>query len=74
MPWKSIDTYKDGQYCTVVTNEDITVYRSFGYNAEAGGAFVTSNPALSRVQTKVGSPVSKRNVSTGKHGNAADRK
>lgn len=54
MPWKSIDTYKDGQYRTVVTNEDITVYRSFGYNAEVGGAFVTSNPALSRVQTNVG--------------------
>ena len=57
LPSWLIDTYKDGQYRTVVTNEDITVYRSFGYNAEAGGAFVTSNPALSRVQTKVGSAI-----------------
>lgn len=48
-----VETYKDGNYRTVMTNEDITVYRSFGYNAEAGGAFATSNPALNRVQTKI---------------------
>ncbi len=52
-----IDTYKNGNYRTVVTNEEITVYRSFGYNAEAGGAFATSSPALSRIQTKVDSAI-----------------
>ena len=52
-----IETYKDGQYRTVVTNEEITVYRVFGYNAEAGGAFATSNPAINRVQTKVDSAI-----------------
>ena len=50
-------TYKDGNYRTVVTNEDIKVYRSFGCNAEAGGAFATSKPAISRVQSKVDSAI-----------------
>ena len=57
LPSWLIDTYKDGNYRTVVTNEDTTVYRSFGFNAEAGGAFATSNPALSRVQTRVDSAI-----------------
>lgn len=57
LPSWLVDTYKDGNYRTVVTNEEITVYRSFGYNAEAGGAFATSNPASSRVQTKVDSAI-----------------
>ena len=57
LPSWLIDTYKDGQYRTVVTNEEITVYRAFGDNAEAGGAFATSNPAINRVQTKVDSAI-----------------
>lgn len=57
LPSWLIDTYKDGVYRTVVANEDITVYRSFGYNAEAGGTFTTSSPALNRVQTKVDSAI-----------------
>ena len=57
LPSWLIDTYKDGVYRTVVTNEDITVYRSFGYNAEAGGAFATSSPAVNRIQTKVDSAI-----------------
>ena len=57
LPSWIIETYKDGQYRTVVTNEEITVYRVFGYNAEAGGAFATSNPAINRVQTKVDSAI-----------------
>ena len=57
LPSWLIDTYKEGVYRTVVTNEDITVYRSFGYNAEAGGAFATSSPAVNRIQTKVDSAI-----------------
>ena len=57
LPSWLIDTYKDGQYRTVVTSEEITVYRAFGYNAEAGGAFATSNPIINRVQTKVDSAI-----------------
>jgi len=52
LPSFLIDTFKDGNYRTVVTNEEIIVYRSFGYNGEAGGAFATSSPAISRVQIK----------------------
>ena len=33
------------------------MYRSFGHNAEAGGAFATSSPALNRVQTKIDSAI-----------------
>lgn len=33
------------------------MYRSFGYNAEAGGAFATSSPALNRIQVKVDSAI-----------------
>ena len=50
-------TFKDGNYRTVVTNEEIIVYRSFGHNAEAGGAFATRSPALNRVQTKIDSAI-----------------
>ncbi|WOO37880.1 hypothetical protein R2R35_05090 [Anaerocolumna sp. AGMB13020] len=57
LPNSLVKTFKDGNYRTVVTNEDITVYRSFGHNAEAGGAFATSNPALNRIQTKVDSAI-----------------
>ena len=57
LPSWLIDTYKDGQYRTVVTNEEIIVYRSFGYNAEAGGAFATSKPSINRIQTKVDSAI-----------------
>ena len=57
LPSWLIETYKDGQYRTVVTNEEITVYRAFGYNAEAGGAFATSNSAMNRIQVKVDSAI-----------------
>lgn len=50
-------TFKNGNYRTVVTNEEITVYRSFGYNADAGGAFATSSSALNRMMTKVNSAI-----------------
>ncbi len=57
LPNSLVKTFKDGNYRTVITNEDITVYRSFGHNAEAGGAFATSNPALNRIKTKVDSAI-----------------
>lgn len=46
------DTFTDGVYRTVETTEDITVYRVFGGNADAGGAFATTSRAQSRIQTK----------------------
>ena len=49
------ETFKDANYRTVITNEDITVYRSFGYNADVGGAFATTTPSSSRIQTRIDS-------------------
>ena len=55
LPEKMVKSFKDSNYRTVVTNEDITVYRVFGYSADAGGGFTTSKPALNRTQTKIDS-------------------
>lgn len=41
------------QYRTVVTNEDIIVYRVFGGDADAGGTYATTMPALNRIQAKI---------------------
>jgi RHS repeat-associated protein len=49
------DTFTDGEYSTVVTNEDITLYRVYGGRAEATGSFVTTQPAVNRIQTKIDS-------------------
>ena len=50
-------TFKNGQYWTVKTDEDIVVYRLFGNNAEAGGAFATTSPAINRIQSKIDSAI-----------------
>ena len=43
-------TFTDGEYRTVVTNEEITLYRYFGY--KANGGFITTTPAESAIQVK----------------------
>ncbi len=45
-------TFTDGEYRTVVTNEEITLYRNFGYKAKANGGFTTTSPAESAIQVK----------------------
>ena len=47
------ESFTDGEYRTVVTNEDITVYRVYGGNAKQGGAFVSTSPAQNKIQAKV---------------------
>lgn len=47
------DSFKDGIYRTVVTNEDIVVYRVYGGNAKAEGSFVTTSPANNKIQAKI---------------------
>lgn len=47
------DTFLDGNYRTVKTTEDIKVYRVFGGNADAGGSFVTTSKATSRIDAKI---------------------
>lgn len=47
------ESFLDSNYRTVITNRDIMVYRVFGGQAEAGGAFVSTSPARNRIQAKV---------------------
>ncbi|WP_234121346.1 hypothetical protein [Clostridium hydrogenum] len=46
-------TFTDSNYRTVITEEKIIVYRTFGGRADAGGSFVTTVPAESRIQAKI---------------------
>ncbi len=48
-------TYTDGQYRTVITNEIIRVYRTFGGKAGVDGAFATTVPASNRITSKIDS-------------------
>ncbi|WP_236759926.1 RHS repeat domain-containing protein, partial [Aeromonas veronii] len=47
------DSFLDGEYRTVKAKENITLYRVFGGHAEAGGGFVSTKPALSRIDAKI---------------------
>lgn len=49
------ETFTDGQYRTVVTNESIIVYRTFGGKAGKNGAFATTIPAANRISSKIDS-------------------
>ena len=53
LPESLSSTFAEGEYQTIVTGEDITLYRSFGGKADAGGAFATTRPAESRIQAKL---------------------
>ena len=46
-------TFTDSNYRTVITEEKIMVYRTFGGRADAGGSFVTTIAAESRMQAKI---------------------
>jgi hypothetical protein len=46
-------TFIDGEYRTVITNADVTLYRTFGGRSDAGGAFAMTLPAESRIQAKI---------------------
>jgi len=48
-------TFTDSEYRTVVTNEDIILYRVYGGKAKDTGAFVTTAPAGNRIQAKIDS-------------------
>ncbi len=47
------ESFTDSEYKTVVTNEDITVYRVFGGSAKQGGGFVSTKPAPNKIQAKI---------------------
>ncbi|WP_339212347.1 hypothetical protein [Aeribacillus sp. FSL K6-3256] len=53
LPSSIATTFKDSNYRTVITKENVTVYRVFGGHADAGGTFATTSPAVNRIQTKI---------------------
>ena len=50
---RTADSFMDQNYRTVVTTEEITVYRTFGGRADAGGNYATVSPATSRIDAKL---------------------
>ncbi|MGG2091935.1 pre-toxin TG domain-containing protein [Bacillus sp. S13(2024)] len=53
IPGSLASTFKDSNYRTVKTTEDVTFYRAFGGHADAGGTFVTTAPASNKIQAKI---------------------
>ncbi|WP_257985176.1 hypothetical protein [Bacillus sp. T33-2] len=47
------ESFTDGVYRTVITEENITLYRTYGGGAKVNGAFVTSGPAGNRINAKI---------------------
>ena len=47
------ESFTDSNYRTVITTEEITLYRTFGGYSDAGGGFVTTTPASNRIQAKI---------------------
>lgn len=47
------ESFTDGNYRTVITTEETTLYRTFGGYSDAGGGFVTTTAAQNRTQAKI---------------------
>ena len=46
-------SFTDGNYRTVVTNDNVILYRTFGGKADAGGGFATTMATGNRIQAKI---------------------
>jgi len=55
LPKQVADSFLDGYYRTVVTNEEITLYRVYGGNADKFGSYAATTPAGNRIQVKMDS-------------------
>ncbi|MEN4913259.1 RHS repeat-associated core domain-containing protein, partial [Erwinia amylovora] len=49
------DSFKNGEYKTVRTTDEVNLYRVFGGNAKIDGSFVSTSPALNKIQAKIDS-------------------
>ena len=49
------DSFKNGEYKTVITTENVTLYRVFGGHAKMDGSFVSTSSALNKIQAKIDS-------------------
>ena len=52
LPDSIASSFKGGEYRTVVTTEPVTLYRVYGGNAEQGGTYCSTEPCVSKEQTK----------------------
>ena len=55
MPSWIQESFTDGHYRTVITDQDIVVYRVYGGKAKDSGGFATTEPAQNRMQSKIDS-------------------
>ncbi|MGE6203854.1 hypothetical protein [Guptibacillus hwajinpoensis] len=49
------ESFKESIYRTVITEKDILLYRTYGGVAKINGSFVTTTPAVNRINAKVNS-------------------
>ena len=47
------ESFTDGNYRTVITEQNITFYRTYGGGAKVDGSFVTTTPAGNRINAKI---------------------
>ncbi|GAM12827.1 hypothetical protein [Mesobacillus selenatarsenatis] len=47
------ESFTDGNYRTVITEEKLTFYRTYGGGAKVNGSFVTTSPAGNRINAKI---------------------
>ncbi len=53
LPKSIAETFTDSEYKTVMTTEEIKLYRTFGGRAKELGAFATTTPAQTRIDSKI---------------------
>jgi hypothetical protein len=49
---QDVESFLDGNFRTVITNKDLTVYRCYGDKARMLGRFVTTRPATTRDEVR----------------------
>jgi len=49
---KDVNSFLDGQYYSVITNEDLFLYRTYGDKAGPLGRFTTTKPATTQAETR----------------------
>ncbi|KXH78558.1 ribonuclease YeeF family protein [Sporosarcina sp. HYO08] len=47
------ESFTDGNYRTVMTKENVTLYRTYGGGAKIDGSFVSTSPAGNRINAKI---------------------
>ncbi|GIM57760.1 hypothetical protein CAPN006_21520 [Capnocytophaga canimorsus] len=53
LPEWVVDSFRGGKYKTVITTEDVILYRVFGGNAKSTGAFASTSKSINAIQAKI---------------------